>query len=115
MKKSLLLLSLYALLFYRYLAMQNEVTQARLEIPKLAEELKTIEETSAKLKFQIDAFENPDRLIELSRERAFSHLKYPYLAEIVRMPAQAPLSPDKENEVVAPHTHRPPLVVGAKP
>jgi hypothetical protein len=114
--KSLFFICLSAILFYRYLDRQNAVTMARLELPKMSHELKAIEEENALLRYTIQALENPERLIELSRQQEFSHLKYPYLCEVVRLPKREPLIAKARTEEKSKKTFRlkPSFVIGAK-
>lgn len=86
--KSIVLRLFFCVLFlavslYSFVDLQNEVTEMRIKLPKLAKELKTIEEENGRLLYEIERFENPENLIELSRRREFAHLKHPLLKEIV--------------------------------
>jgi hypothetical protein len=60
---------------YRYLEKQNEVTKLRLEIPKASAALIKIQEENERLKYKIDQFEDPAKLIQLARRPEFSYLK----------------------------------------
>ncbi len=73
------------LLVYSYINEQNAVTRYRLDIPKLAKEIRDLKESSTQLQYEIDLFESPQHLIELARHSEFSHLKHPMLKEIVSM------------------------------
>jgi len=65
---------------------QNQLTRLRLEIPILEKSVRNINEENWRLKYAIEQFEQPVHLIELSRKPEFSHLKHPYLEEIVILP-----------------------------
>jgi hypothetical protein len=54
-----------------------------MRLPKVAKEIEAIKQTNANLSFQIDCFENPQHLLALASQPAFSHLKFPYAQEIV--------------------------------
>lgn len=71
---------------YAYIEKQNLLTELRLKIPTLAKEVKQIQEENVRLKYEIDQFESPVHLIELSRKPEFSHLKYPQLDQIIILP-----------------------------
>lgn len=68
---------------YSYVDKQNELTGLKLQIPKIAKEVKAVQETNARLLYEIDQFENPEHLMELARQKAFSHLKHPCLQEVL--------------------------------
>lgn len=64
---------------YVYIDKQNELTALRMEIPQLERQLHAIEEENIRLSYEINQFENPVHLMELSRKPEFSHLKFPSL------------------------------------
>lgn len=70
---------------YSYLDMQNALTKMRIEVPKIARSVKAVEEENVRLKYAIEAFENPQALMQLARGKAFSHLKFPLVKEVVTL------------------------------
>lgn len=68
---------------YAYIMEQNELTQLRLAIPAVEKELRHINDENTRLRYEIDQFESPVHLIELSRKPEFGHLKYPYVNNII--------------------------------
>lgn len=70
---------------YRFIAKQNELTELRLAIPVISKEVKLLSEENQRLKYEIEQFESPIHLIELSRKPEFSHLKYPTSNDIVTL------------------------------
>lgn len=68
-----------------YVSTQNAVTRLRLEIPILSSEIKQLREQNNRLKYEIDLFESPEHLMQLTRLSEFSHLKYPALQEILTL------------------------------
>lgn len=68
---------------YFYIDRQNLVTSERLKIPLLKKQLKEIDEKNARLSFEIERFESPAHLIELSEQPEFSHLKHPKSHEVL--------------------------------
>jgi hypothetical protein len=68
---------------YAYIAKQNTITELRLQIPIAAKELESAIQENTRLQFEIDRFENPQHLMELSTQPQFSHLKHPLLDEIL--------------------------------
>lgn len=68
-----------------------------MEIPKLVKSLKQLEEENAYLSLEIKRLESPDRLIKLLRQKEYSHLRYPYVDEIIKVDRKASsATPSKE-------------------
>lgn len=68
---------------YTYIDKQNDLTELKMEIPKLVKSLKQLEEENAHRSLEIEQLESPDRLIKLLRQQEYSHLRYPYIDEVV--------------------------------
>ena len=77
---SVLVLGLF---LYAYINKQNQITQLRLHIPTLSQELEVLNQENTRLQFEVDQFESPQHLMELARKPQFSHLKFPSTDEIV--------------------------------
>ncbi len=79
-----LLLCIVALVFSLYASVnqQNTMTELSISLPLLRKEVKQIQDENACLRFQIDAFECPKRLMALLKEQEFSHLVYPKEGEV---------------------------------
>ena len=73
---------------YRYIDKQNYLTEVRLEIPYVAKEVEQIKEENRELQYQVDSFESPIQLMELAEKPSFSHLKHPYLKDIIILPKE---------------------------
>ena len=86
--------------FYSFIDVQNGVTELRIQLPKLAKEIRTINEENERLQYEIERFENPQHLMQLARRAEYSHLKHPLLKEIATckegIAAQLPQSPQGE-------------------
>ena len=74
------------LFLYAYIDSQNKLTRLRLQIPVLAKDIQEIKEANTQLKYEIELFESPQHLLELSRNAEYSHLKQPLLKEILTLP-----------------------------
>ncbi len=72
-------------LLYFYIEKQNELTRLRLQIPVLSKEIHTLKESNTRLSYEIELFESPEHLLQLSRRSEFSHLKHPLLKEIISL------------------------------
>lgn len=67
---------------FLYVDNQIGLMRVRLQIPLISKELRTIQEQNSSLQYEIDRFENPSHLIEISRKPEFGHLHHPLIAEI---------------------------------
>lgn len=84
--KVLLCVVVLSLLIYTLIDRQNELTEIRREIPELQKEVRKIKEENERLQYEIESFESPILLMEISRKPEFSHLKYPYINEVIIIP-----------------------------
>lgn len=66
-----------AFLLYSYIDKLNDITELKIEIPKLAEEVQVLREENAALILQIEKIENPQSLMEKMRQPEYSHLREP--------------------------------------
>ena len=73
----LLCIFISAFLLYSYIDKLNDITELKIEIPKLSEEVQVLREENNTLVLQIEKVENPKSLIEKSRLPEYSHLKQP--------------------------------------
>lgn len=73
----------FGICLYSYIDKQNELTRLRIHIPGMSKDLKAIQEENTRLQYEIDTFENPQHLMELTRLGEYSHLKHPLAKEIV--------------------------------
>ena|SRR5579862_2646650 len=79
-------LGVTSLCLYSYQNKQNELTHLKICLPQIEKEIRGIREENRRLQFEIDRMESPTRLIELAHRPEFSHLKHPFLKEILRLP-----------------------------
>jgi len=99
---------------FSYLEKQNELTQLRIYVPKLVKEIRSIQEESVQLSYQIQAFESPEHLMQLASDPQFSHLKYPLHKDVLVLRELPPIEnvyACKTN--VIPSKVKPTLAVGA--
>lgn len=68
---------------YIYIDKQNDLTELKMELPSLSKEVRKIEEENAHFTLKIEQLENPSRLLELLREKEFSHLRYPCAHDVI--------------------------------
>jgi hypothetical protein len=74
-----------------YIDKQNQMTGLRIAIPILSREVKELNEENIRLKYEIDQFESPIHLMEISRKPQFGHLKFPFLQDVIILPEAPPL------------------------
>lgn len=71
---------------YLYIDAKNDLLQVQLEIPHMKRELKEITEENKRLAFEVQSFESPQHLIELSRQTEFAHLRPVSVSEVLVIP-----------------------------
>jgi hypothetical protein len=99
---SILYLKLFICLFvlgftlYAFIVKGNQVTEMRLAVPALAKKVRMLQEENSRLQYEIEQFENPIHLMEMKRKPELSHLKFPYVEEILILPEPLPLGEKNE-------------------
>lgn len=73
---------------YLYINALNTVIELRLAIPEAEKQLREVLAENDRLQYEVDRFESPLHLMELARKPEFSHLKAPYLPDIILVPPQ---------------------------
>jgi hypothetical protein len=81
--KWILCLATVVVMLYLYIDKQNELINLRIQVRALTKELKSIQENNISLQYEVDRFESPVHLMELAKKPMFSHLKYPYIKDIM--------------------------------
>jgi hypothetical protein len=66
-----------------YLEKQNKLTELRLYAPRLALEIREIQEENTRLQYQVQEFESSEHLIRLLQQERFAHLKHPVNKDIL--------------------------------
>ena len=79
----LICIFLLGFFLYTYIDKQNALTELKMEIPRLADSFHLLEEENTHLSLEIERFESPSCLMELLRQKEYSHLRYPYVDEVV--------------------------------
>lgn len=62
---------------YSYIDEQNELTELRLELPKLEKELLLLLDENDRLQYEIEKAESPIRLLHLQEDPQYKDLVYP--------------------------------------
>lgn len=89
--KLFICLIILGLTLYAFIVKGNQVTEMRLAVPALAKKVRTLHEENSRLRYEIEQFENPIHLMELKMKPELSHLKFPYMEELVILPEPLPL------------------------
>jgi hypothetical protein len=89
----------FAFSFYFYIEKQNELTKLKIELPKKTVELTHIKEEIKELQYALEQLESPSRLMELSTSKQFSHLKYPFLKDILNVEEGLALNESSKKEI----------------
>lgn len=84
---------------YSYIDLQNEITNLRIQVPKLGAKVRKIEEENLGLLFEIEKFENPENLMKIAQKKEFSHLRFPFNQEVLSLKASDPLLDPKQKFV----------------
>ncbi len=78
-------LGIASLLLLIVVAVQVELTELRLQIPKARQELFSVLEDNCQLSVAIDQLENPARLMALAESPQYAHLKYPLAKDVLTL------------------------------
>lgn len=108
MRKSLLVklfICFAAFSFYLYsvLQSQNTLNYLSYKLPKIEKELRAIEEDNVKLSFQLQVFHDPRHLLDLLKEEMYSHLKYPFLEDVLNLDQGIALKLKAPSQFKKPH------------
>ena len=92
---------IFGFALYTYVEQQNQVTALKLQIPKIAREIKALNEENTRLQFEIDIFENPDNLLKLAASPQFVHLQHPLSTDVLMVKEGLALHLEPEIETAA--------------
>ena len=79
-------LIVFGFCLYSYIDKQNELTGLKIELPQLVKEIKGLNEEIQKMRYEIDQFESPAHLMQLVKYPEYSHLKHPFIEDVLTMP-----------------------------
>ncbi|HEU64769.1 MAG TPA: hypothetical protein ENH96_05230 [Chlamydiae bacterium] len=84
--KILICLSTFGMCLFSYIEKQNELTSLKIEVPKIAKQVKNLDEEIRKIQYEVEMFENPAYLMQLVRKPEFGHLKHPFVEDVLTVP-----------------------------
>ncbi len=102
----------FCLCLYFYLDQQNQLTALKIKLPQLIQEVVKIQEENQRLQYEIDQFENPSHLLELAQKAEFSHLKHPFIHDILTVAEGIALQDQKVDRETSSYSIS--VTVGAK-
>ena len=76
---------------------QNQLTSLKFEVPLVAKEIEDLKEEIKKIKYEVEMFENPVYLMQLSRNPEYGHLKHPLIEDVLTIPEGVALFSEKES------------------
>ena len=68
---------------YLLTSKQNALIELQIAIPAVKKEVNQLREENNRIQFEIDQFENPIALLELSKKPEYSHLKFPNNDQVI--------------------------------
>ena len=81
--KLTLLIAVLSSFLYSYIDKQNELTKWKMQVPEKRKQINALKEENKRMQYEINQFENPTHLLELSRSPQYSHLKHPFLEDVL--------------------------------
>lgn len=94
--RALVCIFFFGFSLYSYVDKQNELTDLKLRIPRIAKEIKSIRQENTRLQYEIEQFESPENLMQLAKQ--YPHLKHPALQEILTVKEGIALQLEKKSE-----------------
>lgn len=79
----LLCIGIAAFALYAHIDTINDLTALRLAIPVLEKEVRALQRENERLQYEIDRFESPIHLMELSRKPEYGHLRHPLVEDVI--------------------------------
>jgi cell division protein FtsL len=76
-------LAVASICLYSYLNLQHQVTEMKIQVPRIEQEIAAIREENLHLHYQLEKIASPLQLIEIAHRPEFSHLKHPLMKDIV--------------------------------
>lgn len=83
--RTIISVTILGLFLYLLIDRQNTIVSLRLKIPLLEQEVLRIEEKNTSLQFEVEAFENYQRLLQLKKRSEYRHLREPKPEEVVHL------------------------------
>jgi cell division protein FtsL len=85
---------------YSYIEKQNELTALKIIIPKISKEISDLKEEIRKYEYEVKQFESPNRLMEFVKSQEFSHLKHPFVNQVLTIKQGIALKEDIKKDIL---------------
>ncbi len=108
-----IIIMLFSICLYFYVEKQNYMTCLRIALPQVEQEILQIKEENSRLQYEVDQFENPSHLMDMARSVDYSHLKHPFVHEILTLEEGMAINSNENNEEKIEHNNIP-VAIGAK-
>lgn len=79
-------LSIVGLALYLYVDQKNELIRLQMEIPVVEKELKGVLEENIRLRYRIQQFQDPQKLLELHSHPPYASMKYSSVDQVLILP-----------------------------
>lgn len=76
-------LSIVGMALYFYVDQKNELIRLQMEIPVIEKELKGALEENTRLRYRIQQFQDPEKLLELHRQPSYATMKYSSVDQVL--------------------------------
>ncbi len=76
-------ISVFGISLFLYLDKLNDQNALKLQIPLIEKEIHELSQQNVELAFQLENFKNPQHLLELAQQPEYSHLKFPFMEEVM--------------------------------
>ena len=86
---------------FLYLDKLNQQTALRFQIPVVEKEIEELSHKNVQLAFQLENFNNPQHLLELAKQPEYSHLKFPFMEDVMVISSEIAKRYEKSEEVSA--------------
>ncbi|MCH9632905.1 MAG: hypothetical protein S4CHLAM6_12490 [Chlamydiae bacterium] len=102
----LICLVVFGLGSFLYVDQLNQQTALRFQIPAIEKEIEEITQQNVQLAFQLENFNNPQHLLELAKQPEYSHLKFPFMEEVMVISSEIAKRYESTSEEIGPADQR---------
>ncbi len=99
-------LATFGLGLYLYIDKLNEQTAVRFKIPAIEKEIEELSQKNIQLAYQLENFNDPQHLLELAKQPEYSHLKFPFMKEVMVISTEIAKRYESPSEEIGPQDQR---------
>lgn len=78
-----IIIAIFSFCLYSYIDKQMELASLKMKTFEISKVLNRISSENERLTYEVEKFENPSNLMELARRPEFSHLKHPFVKDVL--------------------------------